>query len=446
MVEIKVEPNFIKINLLFQKILIFNDLLVNLNSKLFFAVGMGFAVRTLNLQFKRKKSMFKISSQPQLNRDQINSQKRESILKIEKCQYCGHDYDQDSQVGSNLVCKKCGLFYVLNDSQNKQQRQKIKFLGTFIMILFSLVSIYNWQNISLKFFPQFYIKNLNLEQSQELKLKCLNDEDLKCLVVVYQRLLEYKPNDTIYLANLAFTYTKLADYKLAQPIYENLAQTGVGAIDIMYQYAYNSEKLGLSELAIRWYEKSLELDDRYIDLTLSLAKLYAEKKRYSEAASLLEASMKKHPSAKNILSPSLSVILEQIKENPNLKEATIRLVSVEGSHSFVPIRIGNAYQSYMIDTGASTISAPTQDIKKSFPHLIHSAIKAKARLADNRVIDIYYIKVPELYFASWKFNNVEVAFCDQCSRLVGMNLLSQMNMSFKKQGQLQFFQFERKIN
>lgn len=390
--------------------------------------------------------MFTVSNQTQLNRANANSQNKENSGKIENCQYCGHNYDQNSIVGNNLVCKKCGMYHDFNDTDQKLKRHKYYFLGS-LLAGFSIVIIFlNWQNLALQFFPKKYMQHLKYEQTIELQNKCLNDNNLKCLVFVYQRILDFKPNEELYLANLAFTYTKLTEYRKAQPIYEKLIQSGVGAIDLMYQYAYNSEQLGQTDLAIRWYEKTLEIDDRYIDLTLSLAKLYAEEKRFAEAVSLLVASINKYPKVKKLLTPSLSVILEQIRENPNQNVSLIKLVSVEGSHAFVPLRLAGTYESYLIDTGASRISAPTEDIKKSYPDLMRFAVKAKAMLADQRVIDVYTIKVPELHFANWKFQNVEVTYCDQCARLVGMNLLSQMNMSYKKQGQLQYFQFERKMN
>jgi predicted aspartyl protease len=284
------------------------------------------------------------------------------------------------------------------------------------------------------------VAQMSISSVQGLRKECLKSANEDCLLIVYKRLVELDPSDVSFRANYAMLLTNLKRYGEALPIFEKLVSEGQGSYDLLAYYGSCLDAIGETKKAIDWYEKSLSVFPNLVDVTQKLAIAMTKEKRYYEAISLLESFIFKFPHSEGSLKGNLVSIQSQI-ENTTSAHPTekLRLITIRGSHYFVPIRMApnSAPVSFLVDTGATSFVMRTADIAKAFPESHRKAKQGFALLADGRRVVAYFTVIPELQVGSWKVKNVATSFCDACENLAGMSVLSRFSMKTVPNGHLE---------
>jgi len=335
--------------------------------------------------------------------------------------------------GRTIICKNCN-FVEDNTPPSKDNFKRIFFsLITFFILMIG----YSFRNeIKIMLMPELALQGMSEQEIVSYLGNCSTTQKNDCMLRAFRQLNKIQPNNISYKANLAFQLTTRNFFNEADPIYNELLSSGVGTYDLMAYYARNLNGLNRVEESINWNEKALSVHPKLLDVTQDLARLYVKANRPLEAISLLKSFIERNPESEPALKGDIIADIEIAKSNYPIDQ--IRLVSSGFGHHVLPISLSNKNKSelFLIDTGATLTTMPTEDIKDSFPELMSKARPSKAKLADARIVDISIVTLPKLEIVGWSFKNIEVAFCDQCSRLLGMSILKHLKIQASAKGEL----------
>ncbi len=351
----------------------------------------------------------------------------------EYCKNCGKDYLIEQSRSELARCENCGK--LLKRAGGDHSALSRAYLAVALVVLVLSVICFKNEIVSAVA-PAYAMKNMSPGDMKVSKQNCLRNDDHECLVRIFQRQLELDPSDNHSKANLAMRLTSLRRFTQAAPIYNEILSSGVGTYDLMAFYAQNFKGLGQTDQAIKWYEKSLEIQPNLVDVIEDLAKLYVEKKRPAEAVSILSSFIDSFPSAEGMLSGNV-IASQELFEN-TATPSSLRLTGLSGSHFGLPLQLGGKSKSeiFLVDTGASYLTLPTEDVDKYWPGLKETSKAHRAKIATGEVIAIRVMRVPQVRLGDWIVKNVEIAYCDKCSRLAGMSFLYNFKMETDTRGGL----------
>ena len=134
-----------------------------------------------------------------------------------------------------------------------------------------------------------------LGRIMELKTQNVHDE-----INYYTKALERNRDYVEVYDRMGYAYTKIGQFENARKIFKDRLDRNLGDIKSVYNsiaitYFYE-EKL---DLAKEYYEKALDLDEKYTFALNGLAKIYLAENNYSKTRNLLERSLRLDPSVNN---------------------------------------------------------------------------------------------------------------------------------------------------
>lgn len=140
--------------------------------------------------------------------------------------------------------------------------------------------------------------NLSLPELGRLGAECNTARNLECSEAVYTKIIELDPSDTIAIANLAMTKTKLAKHEDAERLYKIFfANSGV-AVDVLAYYGETLTALEKHDEALLLYKDFISQYPRYVDVANSYFSLLQRVKGARDALNALEAYLQKTPEAR----------------------------------------------------------------------------------------------------------------------------------------------------
>lgn len=354
------------------------------------------------------------------------------------CRFCQQKFTPEMIYVTSAVCAACGQ---TTDLRGPSRAKYVLAAGLFIA---AFLLTFFFKNSLIAFIsPSTAMRNMTESEVTSLLRDCQIKNNKNCLVSGYRRLVELDPPNVLYQANLAFHLTASKNYQEADSIYRQILAGGTGTYDLMAGYADNFEGLGQRTEAIKWYEKSLEINPNLIDVAQKLARAYVKEGRVFEAVSLLRSFIDRFPEVEGELSGDISADLDLLARHPNHGEK-LKLVGLSRGHFGLPLELGDSKAKvFLMDTGATFVTVSTKEAQELFPELMNSAVPAKGKLADGRVIASFKVRLPSIRLGQWEFKNVDVVYCDSCQRLAGMSLLKHMKTVISSKGEFYSVELSR---
>ena len=358
------------------------------------------------------------------------------MLSALHCKFCQGELRSEMIIHDLVICGHCHRPYKLEPKTDLRRAGLLLFAA---LTLIGAVGFAYMRSTN----PETRFLALSLGEAEIQLGKCARSQDKVCMKAGYQRLLDLDPDNFTYRANLAFALTDLGEHHDAEKIYQDLLSSGNGTYDLMAYYGRTLKALGKIEDAIYWYENSLAIHPRLIEVTRELALCLVKAKRELEALSLLNSFVMKYPDARAALGGNILTITESMKKVAVAKAEVpvqpVRLMAIGDSHHYLPVALGNSPDPvmFMVDTGASLVTMNTSDLKKSYPDIEKTAESTQASLADGTIIDMKMAVIPTLKVGPWTVRNVEVAFCEGCQNLAGRALLRRFTIRTLPKGEFE---------
>lgn len=348
-----------------------------------------------------------------------------------KCPLCQSTEKQDSIGENTIICGVCYKSYILKKPFELRDLKKYFLLFVTLILMGGGAFYYGLFDDEFTRFKKQVILAKDEEEIKSAYQFCPKGKNINCKVLVYSRLNSLRPEDLSYKANLAMALTSNHEYKRASPIYEEIQKAGFSTYDLFASMGDNYGSLGQSEEAVESYTNALAIVPNLIDVVQSLAGVLVKLNRSVEALSLLESFSAKYSSAAKYLQGQMISIRKLTGESSTVENSlSLRLMAIRGFHHYLPIQLAEKAKedSFLVDTGASNLTMSTERLRKTSEEAFRKAKQITLQLADGRKISGYLTTLPQIQIGSWKFQNVELTFCDNCHNLVGKSVLKNFIM------------------
>jgi predicted aspartyl protease len=348
-----------------------------------------------------------------------------------KCPLCQSAEKQDSIGENTIICGVCYKSYKFRKPFELRDLKKPLFLFLVFILIGGGAFYYGlFDDEYSRFKKQVNVAN-DEEEIKSAYQYCPRGKEVNCKLLVYSRLNALRPEDISYKANLAMALTSNHDYKKASPIYEEIQKAGFSTYDLFASMGNNYEALGQNEEAVESYTNALAIVPNLIDVVQSLSGVLVKLNRSVEALSLLESFSAKYSGAEKYLQGQM-ISIRKLAGEPSSTDSnlSLRLMAIRGFHHYLPIQLGESIKeaSFLVDTGASNLTMSTERLRKTSEEAFRKARQITLQLADGRKISGYLTTLPQIQIGPWKFQNVELTFCDTCHNLVGKSVLKNFIM------------------
>lgn len=271
---------------------------------------------------------------------------------------------------------------------------------------------------------------------QKFAVDCLRKDDLKCAetaLVAYEKV---RPDDDRGTATLADVYRREGKDKEAIVEFQKVLAGGVGTYDVFAGYADCLTRLGRPDEAIDWSYKALKLVPSLVDVRGSLAKLLVQRHRKEEALALLtEFDQHLESLGHDAYFTGQRVAIESLPDTGDAaggEHLKLRMVKLDNTY-YAPVKVGTApTAAFVLDTGATETVVYDAFLADSKVAYRVTRGQVAVRLADGSSTVAREVMIDRLNVGAFELRNVKALTCRDCELLLGVNVLSQFDLSTSK--------------